>query len=144
MGKHKDSIVSQSRVLCGKEKKHDECFLSYYRKQKLDSRMNWRKKLKLNLTAKLFYVRKCLSLSCLSHHLPAGIFPINLLVWCRAEGESDQDGFRPEAGLHQLLEERLADAERLRPRPHSLGAAAGRARHRRQSDRRAREAGAGG
>lgn len=35
--------------------------------------------MKLNLTAKLFYVRKCLSLSGLSHYLPAGIFPSTLL-----------------------------------------------------------------
>lgn len=62
----------------------------------------------------------------------------------RAEGESDQDGLGPEAGLHQFLEERLADAQRLRPRTHRLGAAPGRTRHRRQSDRRAGEAGAGG
>ena len=47
----------------------------------------------------------------------------------RAEGEPDPDGLGPEAGADELAEERLADAQRLRPRPHLLGPAAGRAGH---------------
>lgn len=57
-----------------------------------------------------------------------------LWIGCRAEGESVSDGLGPEARLHQLAAQRLADAQRVRPRPHLLRPA-GRARHRGQSDR---------
>ena len=52
----------------------------------------------------------------------------------RAEGEPDPDGLGPEARADELAEERLADAERLCPRPHLVGPAAGRAGHGGQPD----------
>lgn len=68
----------------------------------------------------------------------------NCSLCCRAEGEPHQDGLWLEARLHQLPEERLANAERVCPSAHGNSPASGWAGHRSQSDWRAGEAGAGG